>query len=333
MPPKPYYQVKTSAYLFGKTDTPEEKVRQWALFELLSTYCINISSLSIEKSVKIGSKTYYADIVIERNNAPYIVIECKEQNDSRSELGLQQAQSYADNLRAYIAVFTNGAIWQVSRKINNDWVAIPDFETFADRISTADLSQLIRYINAFKPLFYWLHRSIPAEKAKDFFDNLQVLFHVHANFFDNRNTNLHWGLEHILRVVNPDIESPYSHEKLRIANDYFNDYLKEINHQREYSPHFADTSKEYLQVLEEEMTSLVRNSLGIGGYDCQLTRLSASILRYFRQCVRQQEYLDVPESLVDDFQLLIEPIFLLKFGIILPTKFDDLQDLQELCGE
>lgn len=37
MPPKPFYEINLSAYLFDKSETPEEKVRQWAIFELIST--------------------------------------------------------------------------------------------------------------------------------------------------------------------------------------------------------------------------------------------------------------------------------------------------------
>jgi hypothetical protein len=40
---KAFYEIAPTSYLFGKTDGPEEKVRQWVLFELLSTYGYNIN--------------------------------------------------------------------------------------------------------------------------------------------------------------------------------------------------------------------------------------------------------------------------------------------------
>jgi hypothetical protein len=49
MPPKAYTPIPTNCYLFGKTDKPEEQVRQWVLFELLGTYGYNISQLKVEK--------------------------------------------------------------------------------------------------------------------------------------------------------------------------------------------------------------------------------------------------------------------------------------------
>lgn len=76
MPPKPYYDVSTEAYLFGKTkEKPEEKVRQWVLFELLSTYGISINSIQVERQVKVGTRTHFADIVILKENTPFVVQE------------------------------------------------------------------------------------------------------------------------------------------------------------------------------------------------------------------------------------------------------------------
>ena len=80
MPPKPFYEVQPSAYLFVKYDgdKPEEKVRQWALFELLSTYGVFINNIVTERPVKVGTRTHRADIVVLRDGAPYVVIECKK---------------------------------------------------------------------------------------------------------------------------------------------------------------------------------------------------------------------------------------------------------------
>jgi hypothetical protein len=55
MPPKSFYEINPKAYLFGKSDeTPEEKVRQWVLFELLSTYGICINNLVPCNSYNFG---------------------------------------------------------------------------------------------------------------------------------------------------------------------------------------------------------------------------------------------------------------------------------------
>ncbi|MBD1933689.1 MULTISPECIES: type I restriction enzyme HsdR N-terminal domain-containing protein [Cyanophyceae] len=111
MSPRPFYEVKPSHYLFNKQETPEEKVRQWILFELLSTYAVPIGNIDVEKPVRVGTRTHRADIVIYQDFIPYIVIECKNQEDKSPDQGLDQAISYASCLGAKFAVYTNGWDW------------------------------------------------------------------------------------------------------------------------------------------------------------------------------------------------------------------------------
>ena len=119
MSPKPFYEINPQAYLFDRSDeTPEEKVRQWALFELLSTYGVSINNIEIERPVKVGTRNHRADIVVLRESVPYVVIECKKWDDKKEEQGTQQALSYADanTMKARFAVYTNGDIWKVKKK-------------------------------------------------------------------------------------------------------------------------------------------------------------------------------------------------------------------------
>ena len=119
MPPKPYYEIQHSAYLFMPNKNaksqdedikpkPEEKIRQWALFELLTTYGVNIKNIEIERPVKVGTRTYRADIVIHRDFAPHVVIECKRWKNKKIDKGIDQAISYANanTIKAKFAVFT-----------------------------------------------------------------------------------------------------------------------------------------------------------------------------------------------------------------------------------
>ena len=180
MPPKPYYDIQPEAYLFGKKEEkPEEKVRQWALFELLSTYGVSINNIKIEGRVRVGTRTHRADIVILRDGFPEVIIECKKRKDKKLEKGMDQALSYADanQVRAKFAIYTNGDIWRVKRKIGREWVDIPDLpKTIGSEIEVR-IDELISSINDFMPALYWLNRSVPAGSAKMYFNCLQRLFH------------------------------------------------------------------------------------------------------------------------------------------------------------
>ena len=98
MPPKAYYDVKASAYIFGMSDEkPEEKVRQWVLFELLTTYGISINDIEVERPVRVGTRNHRADVVILIEGAPLVVIECKRREDDDIAQGISQAVSYASS--------------------------------------------------------------------------------------------------------------------------------------------------------------------------------------------------------------------------------------------
>ena len=221
MPPKPFYEINPQAYLFGKTDDmPEERVRQWALFELLSTYGISINNIQIERPVKVGTRTHRADIVILHESAPFVVIECKKWEDKHIGRGMQQALSYADanTMKARYAVYTNGDVWEVKRKISNEWVDLPDLPKRIDGDYQVKLDELVRSINDFKPAFYWLNQTVPASSAQAYFSCLQILFNGSTyplNYLDN---DLRFGTDNLLRVICAKGHHPdYIHGKMVAA--------------------------------------------------------------------------------------------------------------------
>lgn len=83
-----FHNISIDDYLFKSNPKmemykPEEKVRQWMLKELIESYGYLREDIDIEFQMKIGSKTYYADIVIYKKSnyskVPYILIEVKKE--------------------------------------------------------------------------------------------------------------------------------------------------------------------------------------------------------------------------------------------------------------
>ncbi|MCO6452625.1 MAG: type I restriction enzyme HsdR N-terminal domain-containing protein [Caldilineales bacterium] len=175
MPPAPFYEIHPNAYLFQKSATPEEEVRQWVAFELLSGYGFHINNIEFEKPVKVGRRTHYADIVVFNNHKPYIVIECKRRDESKIADGLKQAVSYATayEIRAEFAVCSNGSNWQVMRNINDNWVKVTDIPRIFSSNTRRPIHELFYEINHLELILYWLHRPVPAKYAQIFLSNLQ----------------------------------------------------------------------------------------------------------------------------------------------------------------
>ncbi|MDB5202529.1 MAG: restriction endonuclease subunit [Ferruginibacter sp.] len=88
--------------------TPEEWVRQNFLLFLFEVMKYPASLIAVEKQLMLGELKKRFDIVVFKNDQPFMVIECKEMNVSLSQKTLEQAMRYNINLSAAYLVITNG---------------------------------------------------------------------------------------------------------------------------------------------------------------------------------------------------------------------------------
>lgn len=88
--------------------TPEEWVRQNFLQYLIQYEHYPASLMAVEKEIKLGELKKRCDIVIYRNNRPWMIIECKEPGTCINEKTLQQILSYNMTLQVSYLVLTNG---------------------------------------------------------------------------------------------------------------------------------------------------------------------------------------------------------------------------------
>src|SRR5690349_12221108 len=177
----PFYEINPSAYLYqngepgtgaGKEFGPEEAVRQWCAFELIRAYGLRVTNLRFEHPVKVGSRSYRIDILVLRDNSPWIVVETKEADHSRHVNAIEQPISYADAkpIQAEFAVYTNGSTWHVRRKVQGEWVAVLDLPAEHQSESPIYLSQILSTFHELSPLLAWLDEPVKEEEAKTYLD-------------------------------------------------------------------------------------------------------------------------------------------------------------------
>lgn len=334
MPPKPFYEINPQAYLFGKTDDmPEERVRQWALFELLSTYGISINNIQIERPVKVGTRTHRADIVILHESAPFVVIECKKWGDKYIGRGMQQALSYADanTMKARFAVYTNGDNWEVKRKMGNDWVDIPDLPKRIDGKYLVGIDNLISSINDFKPSFYWLNQSVPAASAYVYFTCLQKVFYGSTYPLCYLDKDLLFGTDNLLRVICARGDHPdYLHGKMVAACKSFSEYFaKKLNQETHYE--LRDDDLRPLTVdFKMKFEQLVGDTRDLKTDEVIFIRLITTLLQYLFAQIQQRSkkelFVDVPAVLTREFQELVAFLFQIHLGVVFPDPI-----LEESC--
>jgi len=142
-----FYNVPIDNFRFknrlANIHSAEEKVRQWFICELISTYAYPEECIMVEYPVKNFSKTGYVDIAIkikqDGREFPFIFIETKRRGN-RLEDALKQVQSYMTHCTtcAYGAA-TDGSIIQV---IDRDFNQVKDLPIFRN---TWGLSNTVRW--------------------------------------------------------------------------------------------------------------------------------------------------------------------------------------------
>jgi len=88
--------------------TPEEWVRQNFIQYLIQVKQYPAALIAIEKTILLGELKKRFDIIVYKNDAPWILIECKEANVPITEKTLEQILQYQQIVEASYLVMTNG---------------------------------------------------------------------------------------------------------------------------------------------------------------------------------------------------------------------------------
>jgi len=88
--------------------TPEEWVRQNFLQYLLQVKQYPTSLIAIEKEIMVGELKKRFDILVYKNNDPWLLVECKEMDTAVDEAVFHQLLRYQSSLQASYIIITNG---------------------------------------------------------------------------------------------------------------------------------------------------------------------------------------------------------------------------------
>jgi hypothetical protein len=88
--------------------TPEEWVRQNLLQYLVQNLYYPSSLIAVEKEIKLGELSKRFDIVVYKNELPWMIIECKEAKVALNEKTMEQILQYQQVLTAQYLFISNG---------------------------------------------------------------------------------------------------------------------------------------------------------------------------------------------------------------------------------
>lgn len=88
--------------------TPEEWVRQNFILYLAEVMNYPVSLMAVEKQLILGDLNKRFDIVVYKNDKPWMLVECKEMNVPVTQRTFQQLLRYNISMQAAVFVLTNG---------------------------------------------------------------------------------------------------------------------------------------------------------------------------------------------------------------------------------
>ena len=137
---RPFYAIPPEEYLFQQLvndDSPEERVRQWLLRELIESYgfpqeLFDGRTVNIEVPIAIGARQYFVDVAIQKefqgDPKPLVLFEVKRLDSTE---GIDQLHGYLSaSPTARIGVWTNGCELKCFIKNGNQIESRPDIPVY-----------------------------------------------------------------------------------------------------------------------------------------------------------------------------------------------------------
>lgn len=286
-----FYEVNKEAFLFpllsqpnSERANPEEFVRQWCAYELIRAYGVFITDMQFERPVRVGSKTYRIDILVSKGGDPWIIVECKEPSYAKHGNGMAQAISYADaqEIGAEFAIYTNGQIWNVQRRIHDKWVPVPDLPPLVFEQWNRPITELLRTVREVSPLLHKLDQPIEGKDAEKFLIAMQRFFYGWNLLTESGNKNLHFGTDNLLRVLTVGKNDPrYSYDKLEAARYSYETFRSLAGFPYSIYPVDGNHLLSFeIQQLHVALQGMAEGTRELAEYDALLLRLNVALLEY-----------------------------------------------------
>jgi hypothetical protein len=339
-----FYEVNKDAYLFPSQlregtnrDQREEPVRQWCAYELIRAYGISILDMTFERQVKVGSKKYYIDILVSRRGVPWLVVECKEPGHKKHSEGMEQAVSYASaqEIQAEFAVYTNGQVWHVKRRIRDEWIAVPDFPHQNTPSGGEPIFELLHCLDRAAPLLYKLDERLEDREATKFLSAMQMFFNGANLLTKDSNRGLIFATDNLLRVLSSaNGPADYRIGKLEAARQDFESYRKQKDLGFDIRPVIEKEVASEIPPLCAALQAMIEGAKGLAHCDILLLRLDVALLEYGRrQHVSTKLYPEIEASVHHALWDFLTYAFALHLNVSLPDRTDKgyIDEMKSLC--
>src|SRR6266508_1864144 len=249
---------------------------------------------------------------------------------------MDQAMSYADapNIQAEFALVTNGKDWQVKRRIQGKWCAVPHLPREIDRQKSEPITDLLRGLDVLAPLLFKLDQPLAGEDAQRFLAAMQCFFHGTKLLTFEIDRDLLIATDNLLRVSSlADEHANYRSDKLASAVKHFELYRSRkgfaINI---FSSH--ESIPDELQSIHASLMNIVETAQGLSGGEVFLLRLDVALAEYgMMQRRRDELYPKRTQSLHGTLRDYLNYALVFHLNVSLPDHLDNilLGDMRGYC--
>lgn len=187
-------------------------------------------------------------------------------------------------------------------------------------------SDLLELVGQMRPIIFWLHRSVPPDRAGDFLSDLQSLWH-RSPFTQRLDSRLVFGMDLLLRPISSahmlTIDGQgYARSKLWGANREFSSYFKDRGFDWDDFESAPETET-ILYYIERKAKEIEESGEPLDRDERNIVRLVLYIVSYCKTAQREQDYLDISEGFVRQAHSIIDEFLKSELGYKLPGAYDD----------
>lgn len=200
-------------------------------------------------------------------------------------------------------------------------------ETNLNRSDLITIDDLLEFQERIRPIIFWLHRFVPPDKAKEYFQAMQSFWTTSNIATDHIPRKLRACLDRLLRpLVTEDYifheGRHYAESKIYAATGGILDYF----HSR--GARFIDVDREdtvefILLTLNSHCEITQKTVQDLTDTEINILKYVRHIVQYYERHLTSKSTVEIPESLTDQFLAIIAPFLVDRLGVMLPDKEDD----------
>lgn len=200
------------------------------------------------------------------------------------------------------------------------------------------LASLISFIDTISPLLYWLHRSVPKERARSFFKSLRSFWAMYNLATEALDQELRFAVDNMLRPLTAENYAigenhHYARAKLGIANQLLERYFTRLGFDW-IELWDAAEAMEVVQNTKLNLERIVSDTGTLSPLEVNVVRHLLFIAKYYESYDKARGHTLVPEGLVQQFFATFEEFFNEDLGFDLPDSLDEesLDIISRVCG-